>query len=85
MPDPQIPTDQDISNAAFFLWLDEGKPEGRAEAHWHRAKEMLTRTDTEAALQTPAKKRNSRAKNSPAEVTEKAAPAKKPRKPKAPA
>lgn len=30
-----------IAEAAFFLWLNEGKPEGREEAHWHQARVSL--------------------------------------------
>lgn len=29
-----------IRERAYFLWLQDGRPEGRAEEHWHRAREM---------------------------------------------
>lgn len=30
-----------IAEAAFFLWLNEGQPQGREEAHWHQARVSL--------------------------------------------
>jgi hypothetical protein len=53
-----------VAEAAYFLWLEEGQPEGRAEAHWERATELL--------CATPAKARKPRAKAAP-----KAKPAKR--------
>ena len=56
---PQI-SDAQIAETAFFLWLDEGQPEGRAQDHWDRAR---------AALETPAPKRKTarpKAKAAPA-------------------
>jgi Protein of unknown function (DUF2934) len=29
--------DQLVADLAFHLWEEEGRPEGRAEAHWLRA------------------------------------------------
>lgn len=59
--------DTRIAEAAFHLWLDEGRPEGRAEDHWHRA-----RTALEAEI-APVKKARKAA------VTTAAKPAAKPR------
>ncbi len=33
-------TEQRIRERAYFLWRQEGCPEGRADAHWHRAREL---------------------------------------------
>jgi hypothetical protein len=38
-----------VRERAYFLWEREGRPHGRAEAHWHRAAEAET-----AALRTGA-------------------------------
>jgi hypothetical protein len=32
--------EQLIRTKAFYIWLDEGCPEGRADAHWHMATEL---------------------------------------------
>ena len=53
-PNPQ---DQQIAEAAYYLWLAEGQPEGRAEDHWQRAR---------STLETPAaQSRKPRAKAAP--------------------
>ena len=39
MPTP--PTEDRVRAVAYALWLQEGMPEGRAEAHWLKASEML--------------------------------------------
>jgi hypothetical protein len=31
------PEDRAIRERAYFLWEGEGRPEGRAEHHWHSA------------------------------------------------
>jgi len=33
--------EQLVGTKAFYIWLDEGRPEGRAEAHWHMANELV--------------------------------------------
>jgi hypothetical protein len=42
---PQITTDDDreqrIRTRAFYIWLDEGCPEGRADMHWDMATELI--------------------------------------------
>lgn len=48
--------DSHIAEAAFFLWLEEGQPEGRAEEHWLRAKEALTAPAPKARVRRPAAK-----------------------------
>ncbi len=47
MPTPRI-DDTQIAQAAYFLWLDEGQPEGRADAHWTQAVKTLTSTAPKA-------------------------------------
>lgn len=34
MPDTERDAEQRIRERAYLLWLEEGRPEGRAEAHW---------------------------------------------------
>ena len=41
-----------ISTIAYCLWLAEGRPDGRAEAHWFKANELV---NAEAAVPTNAK------------------------------
>jgi len=36
------PTDQDIRERAYALWEQDGRPEGRHEDHWHRARSDLS-------------------------------------------
>ena len=35
------PTEQEIQHAAYLLWIEDGRPEGRDFEHWLAAKEML--------------------------------------------
>jgi DUF2934 family protein len=35
------PTDAEIQHAAYLLWLEAGRPEGRDLEHWLAAKELL--------------------------------------------
>jgi hypothetical protein len=35
------PTEQEIQHAAYLLWVENGRPEGRDLEHWFAAKEML--------------------------------------------
>ena len=46
--------DQRIADLAFRLWEDEGRPEGRAEAHWLRAAVLVD----EAVPKKPAPKKS---------------------------
>lgn len=36
---PQPSLEQSISDTAYFLWENDGRPEGRDEEYWHRARE----------------------------------------------
>jgi Protein of unknown function (DUF2934) len=45
-PEREAPSTEDIREdlirtKAFFIWLDEGCPEGRADAHWQMATELV--------------------------------------------
>ncbi|RMD95357.1 MAG: DUF2934 domain-containing protein [Alphaproteobacteria bacterium] len=44
--------ERQIAEAAYYLWLEEGCPDNRAEEHWHRARAML-------ATATPKPRRRS--------------------------
>lgn len=35
------PHESEIQHAAYMLWIEEGRPEGRDLEHWHAAREML--------------------------------------------
>jgi hypothetical protein len=35
------PTEDRLRAVAYALWLEEGMPDGRAEAHWLKASELL--------------------------------------------
>lgn len=35
------PTEAEIQHAAYLLWIENGRPEGRDQEHWFAAKEML--------------------------------------------
>ena len=37
MPAPDKPRDQIIRETAYFIWEQEGRPDGRAWDHWLRA------------------------------------------------
>jgi hypothetical protein len=56
-PEHGSPTTDDnreqlIRTKAFYIWLDEGCPEGRADAHWHMATELAA--TEESRLNPPA-------------------------------
>jgi hypothetical protein len=40
------PTQAQIAALAYQLYVEDGKPEGEAESHWHRAVEILTHPET---------------------------------------
>lgn len=57
-----------IREAAYHLWLKEGRPEGRAEDHWHRAHAALVSGDV------APKARRAAARRKPALAPKPAAP-----------
>ena len=93
----QTQTDDHIRDAAYFLWLKDGQPEGRDQEHWHAAQaELMPEAVTEAPKpKAPRKKAAAKpraAKAAAAAKAEAAAkpaapaakPAAKPKKPRAP-
>ena len=36
-----VPTEAEIQHAAYLIWIEDGRPEGRDLEHWLAAKEML--------------------------------------------
>jgi hypothetical protein len=47
-PDAEQDLEQAIRERAFLLWEMEGRPEGREEEYWHRARERIE-AETHAA------------------------------------
>jgi len=48
MPDdPRHDLEQRIRERAYELWLQAGRPEGRAEAHWREARAALEAEERE--------------------------------------
>ena len=41
MSDKDQDLEQRIQARAYLLWEVEGRPEGRAEEYWHRARELI--------------------------------------------
>jgi hypothetical protein len=39
--------EQRIREVAFYLWEQEGYPDGQAERHWRMAKEMIEKEDAD--------------------------------------
>jgi hypothetical protein len=39
--------DQRVREIAYFLWMEEGFPEGEAERHWHAAEALYDSEDAE--------------------------------------
>ena len=49
------PTEAEIQHAAYLLWIENGRPEGRDLEHWLAAKEMLChRHGRDAKTRRPA-------------------------------
>lgn len=34
-------TEEEIQHAAYLIWVEEGRPDGRDLEHWHTARERL--------------------------------------------
>jgi len=45
--------DQRIREKAFHLWLEQGKPDGRAEDNWKLARELVAIEDGQMATTRP--------------------------------
>ena len=46
MPDRDL--EQRIRERAFFIWVEQGRPEGRDKEHWQQAASELTPVPTDA-------------------------------------
>jgi Protein of unknown function (DUF2934) len=42
-----------IAKVAYFIWVAEGCPKGREEAHWQEARQQLLREDAGGNNRTP--------------------------------
>jgi len=45
--------EQRIRDRAYRLWVEEGRPEGRAEAHWQMARELVAIEDNQRLATKP--------------------------------
>ena len=43
-----------IRERAYRLWEEEGRPEGRARAHWHMAESLIAAEDKQISGPDPA-------------------------------
>lgn len=51
MTSEAMPNREDmIRDRAYAIWIEDGRPDGMAEAHWHRASDAL---DAEEAAVSP--------------------------------
>ncbi|MEJ1990527.1 MAG: DUF2934 domain-containing protein [Maritimibacter sp.] len=67
--------EEQIREAAYHMWKNEGEPEGKHEEHWHRAHDALT---TPKPKRKAAPKKAASAKSTAAKTTaKKAAPRKR--------
>lgn len=49
------PSELEIQHAAYLLWIEAGRPEGKDLEHWQTAKEMLShRHGRDASTRQPA-------------------------------
>ncbi|NYH26032.1 DUF2934 domain-containing protein [Paraburkholderia bryophila] len=44
-------TEEQIRTLAFYLWEQDGSPDGRAEEYWQKARQQLDGQDAESTLQ----------------------------------
>ena len=54
-PQKNTPDTNQIAALAHKLWEDEGRPDGRAEIHWHTALQSLNVAKPAPAKSSPAK------------------------------
>jgi hypothetical protein len=52
--DRSIDHEERVRQRAYKIWLDEGRPEGRAGAHWEMARELVAIEDNLATTLIPA-------------------------------
>ncbi len=77
--EPLASSEDRVRAIAHKLWIDEGMPEGRAEAHWRQALEIATTEQLSALKKVAAPKPASPAakKKPAAAAAKKASPAKR--------
>lgn len=46
--------DELIRLKAFYIWLDEGCPEGRADVHWQMASDLIAKEDDHSSVHRDA-------------------------------
>jgi hypothetical protein len=46
--------DERVRQRAYKIWLEEGRPDGRADVHWEMAREMMAIEDNLAPTLIPA-------------------------------
>lgn len=46
--------DQRIADLAYRMWEEDGRPEGRAEAHWLRAAVLVDEAAPKASAKKPS-------------------------------
>lgn len=54
--------DQLVADMAFRLWEEEGRPEGRAEAHWLRAAVLVDESTPATIVKKPVAPKKSKKK-----------------------
>ncbi len=42
-----------VRHRAYFLWEQDGKPEGRQDEYWHRARDLVEDEDRQASGRAP--------------------------------
>jgi hypothetical protein len=52
---PHVSSEDRVRAIAYNLWLEEGCPEGRAEAHWTKASELVAQEEAPRAAQPKRK------------------------------
>lgn len=60
--------DERVRHRAYRLWVEEGCPEGRSEAHWDKARELVKIEESKKAAAKPVP-RPEEARARPAEPT----------------
>ncbi|SMH53019.1 DUF2934 domain-containing protein [Maritimibacter sp. HL-12] len=66
------PTDDEIREAAYHMWLDDGAPEGGDQAYWFRAEAALSAAKPKAAPRAKAAATKAPARKAPAKRAPKA-------------
>lgn len=59
----ELDREQRIRDHAYRLWIEEGRPEGRAEAHWDMARELVAIEDNQRLATKPNPASRSRDRN----------------------